>query len=516
METALQEALHTFVRWIHVIAGIMWIGDSFLFMWLDSHLNPPDPNSEKGKDPAITGELWMTHSGGFYEVIKRRYLKKDEMGNHLFWFKWESYATWLSGFFLLFVVYYLNGSSYLVDPNVRALIPLEGILLSLGLLVGAWAVYDLLWSSVLNKYPRMLMLLCFGLLIGIAWWLTTVLSGRAAFLHIGAMMGTIMSANVFFRIIPAQRNMLAATAAGTPVDTSLGLRAKMRSRHNHYMTLPVVFTMLSNHFPATYSHDNAWLVLAVVFIFGASVKYLMNFKSKAGAPIWFATLASFVGIIVLTSGRTVAVAGDEDLMAQTVSFPEVQRIIENRCTTCHARYPSSAAFASPPAGVMLETPEDMVNYAERILYRAYTTRTMPLANQTKITDEERVKLAAWIKQKTKIDAAPRWELAAPSDAELAAAKEFYVVRCTTCHGPEGRGDGPIAAGLSPRPGSLRDHAWHNQISDEDLARVIVEGGPALDKHPTMPPSLDLQDNRPLANALVFYVRSLEDKPPTEE
>lgn len=512
MESAFQEALHTFLRWFHVIAGIMWIGDSFLFMWLDSHLTPPKDGSAKKEDDAIVGELWMTHSGGFYEVIKRRYLKQGEMGHHLYWFKWESYTTWITGFLLLFVVYYLNGASYLVDPNVRAIAPIEGILLSLGLLVGAWALYDLLWSSSLNKRPKLLMLLCFALLIFVAWWLTTVLSGRAAFLHIGAMMGTIMSANVFFRIIPAQRNMLAATAAGTPVDTSLGLRAKMRSRHNHYMTLPVVFTMLSNHFPATYAHDNAWLVLAVVFVFGAGVKYIMNYKSQAGAPIWTATLVSLVGIVVLTSGPAVEAAGDGDLMAVKVSYPEVERIVQNRCTTCHAEYPSSAAFKSPPGGVILETPEDIANHAERIMYRAYTTRTMPLANQTNISDEEREKLAAWVVQGAKIEAAPRWEIGAPDPSMAEAAKAFYAARCASCHGADGRGDGPIAAGLSPKPGSLRDAAWQMRISDDELAKVIIEGGPALEKHATMPPSLDLKDNRPLAAALIHLVRSFEDKP----
>jgi uncharacterized membrane protein len=513
METAFQEALHTFLRWIHVVAGIMWIGDSFLFMWLDSHLTPPDKDSEKGRDPAIVGELWMTHSGGFYEVIKRKFLKQAEMGHHLYWFKWESYATWISGFFLLFVVYYLNGSSYLVDPNVRVLHPIEGILLSLGLLLGAWAVYDLLWSSDLKNRPTLLSLVCFGLLIGIAWWLTTVLSGRAAFLHVGAMMGTIMSSNVFFRIIPAQRNMLAATKAGTPVDTSLGLRAKMRSRHNHYMTLPVLFTMLSNHFPATYSHDHAWLVLAVVFIFGAGLKYLMNYKSQAGAGIWFATLASFFAFIWLTSERSVAVESEVDLMTRNAPFHEVERIIQNRCTTCHAKYPSAAAFKSPPAGVILETPADIVAYAPKILYRTYVTRTMPLANQTGITEDERATVAAWVQQGAKVEAAPRWEASPATEAELAEARAFYDARCVTCHGPEGRGDGPAAAGLGVKPASLRDHAWHFRTPDEALAKAIIEGGPAVGKHATMPPSLDLQDRKPLANALVKLVRGFEDKPP---
>ena len=202
METALQEGLHLFLRWLHVIAGIMWIGDSFLFMWLDSHLAKSKRTDD---DDAVVGELWMAHSGGFYEVLKRRYLKKHEMSHTLHFFKWESYTTWITGFLMLIVVYYLNGSSYLVDPNVSDLAPIEGVLLSLALLLGGWIIYDLIWSSPLKDRPKLGALLCFALIIFIGWWLGTVLSGRAAFLHVGAMMGTIMSANVFFRIIPAQR-----------------------------------------------------------------------------------------------------------------------------------------------------------------------------------------------------------------------------------------------------------------------------------------------------------------------
>jgi len=508
MESAFQEALNLFVRWIHVIAGIMWIGDSFLFMWLDSHLETP----KKQREGAVVGELWMTHSGGFYEVIKRRYLAKSEMPDNLYWFKWESYTTWLTGFLLLVVVYYLNGSSYLIDPTVSNMTATEGILLSLGLLAGTFIVYDLLWSSPLKQHPKVLALICFGALIGIAAWITTLYAPRAAFLQIGAMMGTIMSANVFFRIIPAQKNMLAAAREGREVDTSLGLRAKMRSRHNHYMTLPVIFTMLSNHFPATYSNEHPWLVLAVVFIFGAGLKYIMNYRGKAGVFIWSATLASLVAIGITTSGPSLAVADDKDLATMKVAFPEIHRIIQARCTNCHAQYPSNTAFMSPPAGMILEEPAQIAQLAPRILERVYVNKTMPLGNQTNITEEERKKIAAWVIQGAQITAAPRFE-GKPDPALLSEAKAFYEARCATCHGPEGGGDGPAAPGMLPRPTNLHDRLWHAQVSDDELTKVILEGGPSRGLAGTMPPSSDLEDRPELLMALVHFVRAFEAPAP---
>jgi uncharacterized membrane protein len=239
----------------------------------------------------------------------------------------------------------------------------------------------------------------------------------------------------------------------------------------------------------------------------------MNYKTQAGAGVWVATFASFAAFVFLTGERSVAVEADVDLKTRKAPFHEVERIIQNRCTTCHARYPSSAAFKSPPAGVILETPADIAAYAPKILYRTWVTRTMPLANQTGITEDERATVAAWVEQGAKVEAAPRWETTPASAAELAEARTFYAARCASCHGPEGRGDGPVAAGLALKPASLRDHGWHFRTPDEALAKVIIEGGAAVGKHATMPPSLDLQDKKGLANALVQLVRSFEDKPP---
>jgi len=516
MESAFQEALNLFLRWLHVIAAIMWIGDSFLFMWMDSHLEEPKKPRE-GAPGQVVGELWMTHSGGFYELVKRKFLRQEEMPTNLYWFKWESYTTWLTGFFLLFVVYYLNGASYLIDPTISSLTTGQGIHLSLGLLIGGWLVYDLLWRSPLGKRTAILAPLCFAALVGIALWLTQLYSGRAAYLQIGAMMGTIMSANVFFRIIPAQKNMLASARAGQPVDTSLGLRAKTRSRHNHYMTLPVLFCMLSNHFPATFSAEHAWLVLAIVFLFGAGLKYLMNYRGRAGFVVWAGTLVSFVLVIVMTSGRSLAVdAADESLLAKKVSFPAVQRIINARCTTCHATIPSDPGFKSPPSGIVLEDPAQVAKLSPRILYRVWTTRTMPLGNLTGITDDERATIAAWVKQGAKIDAAPRWEGTAPPPELIDKARGVYAERCVVCHGKDGAGDGPSAKGMTPRPTNLREHTWHQAISDDELRLVILQGGPARQKSPTMPPSHDLEEDPALLAALVHVVRGFEDRPPAVE
>ncbi|MFO0746142.1 MAG: urate hydroxylase PuuD [Myxococcota bacterium] len=512
MESAFQEALNLFLRWVHVLAAIMWIGDSFLFMWMDSHLETPSKPRD-GAPGQVVGELWMTHSGGFYELVKRKFLSQSEMPKNLYWFKWESYTTWMTGFLLLFVVYYLNGASFLVDPTISAMGTASGILLSLALLLGGWIVYDVLWSTPLGKRPALLGPLCFVGLVAIAFAITQVYSGRAAYLHIGAMMGTIMSANVFFRIIPAQKYMLAQTRAGKPVDTSLGLRAKTRSRHNHYMTLPVLFCMLSNHFPQTFHAKAAWLILGIVFLFGAGLKYIMNYRGKAGFAVWLGTIVSFVLVLVLTTGRTIAVdnaAGD--LMTKPATFPNVNRIIQARCVPCHATIPTNAGFKSPPAGVVLEDPAQIAKLAPRILYQVWTTRAMPLGNLTGIVDDERATIAAWVKQGAKVTAAPRWEDAKPSEAAVREAAEVYASRCVVCHGKVGAGDGPAAKGMVPRPSNLRDRAWHTMTSDEELRKVVLEGGPAVGKAGTMPPSHDLEDKPEVLIALVQLMRGFEDAP----
>ena len=400
MESLALEWLNLLGRWVHVIAAIMWIGDSFLFMWMDSHLVPPS----RPREGAVAGELWMVHSGGFYEVVKRRYLAPNEMPAALHWFKWQAYMTWLSGFFLLVVVYYLGGSAYLTDPAVANLSGGAAIAISLGIFVVTWLIYDGLWMSPLGRQPKMANLLSCALVVALIYTLTQLYSGRAAYLLTGATIGTVMAANVWRRIIPSQNQMLAATRAGTEVDVSLGLRAKQRSIHNHYITLPVLFTMLSIHFPSTYGNSDKGFVLVLVMVVGVIGKYVMNYQSRSNKLVVAAGVAALIGVVSLTVRDTqpVGAAGGPS-GGPPVAFTEAQAIIERRCVNCHATKPANPSFPQPPNGVTLEDPERIQALADRILVRAVTTKTMPLGNLTGMTDEERATLGAWIGQGAKVE-----------------------------------------------------------------------------------------------------------------
>lgn len=399
MPSIVLEWLHLLGRWVHVMAAILWIGDSFLFMWMDKNLREP----ERPREGAVAGELWMVHSGGFYELVKRRFLAPHELPRKLHWFKWESYTTWLSGLFLLVVVYYLSGGVYLTDGPTGPTTAVA-VAIGVGALVLGWIVYDVLWSSPLRTRPNLAAAISFALLVAAAYGMTRVFSGRAAFLHTGALMGTIMTANVWRRIIPSQNQMLAATAAGQPVDTTLGARAKLRSTHNHYLTFPVLLTMLSNHFPGTYGSALNWVVLVLMIVLGASVKYVLNFGVKKNAWIALAGAASLIGLVTLTSRSTApASAAASFAAAPPVSFASANAIIERRCQNCHAAHPANPSFPQPPSGIVLEDPRRIQALAPRILARAVTTRTMPLANLTGMTDAERDTLGAWIAQGARLD-----------------------------------------------------------------------------------------------------------------
>ena len=394
------EWLQLALRWSHVIAGIMWIGDSFLFMWMDRNLVPPS----RPRSGAVVGELWMVHSGGFYEVVKRKKLAPDEVPARLHWFMWEAYTTWISGFFLLGLVYYLGHGIYLVDRSTSTLGTGAAIGLSLAVLIVGNLVYELLWSSPLARRPGLAAGISFALIVATAWGLTQVFTGRAAFIHVGALLGTIMAGNVGRHIIPAQRGMLAATRAGREVDTTPGERAKMRSTHNHYLTLPVLFTMLSSHFPSTYGHPQAWLVLTLLIVVSAAAKVVMNDRGRTRRWILAAGSVALVGVIALTARVPGAVTVAPDLRdAPPVAFAEARDIIERRCGSCHAARPTHPSFPQPPSGVVLEGPQRLHDFAPRILERAVVTRTMPLGNLTGMTEQERLILGAWIVQGARTD-----------------------------------------------------------------------------------------------------------------
>ncbi len=392
MQALILEWLNLLLRWTHVLAAILWVGDSFLFMWMDSNLRPPS----RPLDGNVAGELWMVHSGGFYEVVKRRTLAPGEVPPHLHWFMWQAYTAWLSGFALLVVVYWFGGTAFLVDRTVLPLTAAQAVGASALVLLGGWLLYDALWMSPLARSPRVAAGVSLVLLGGAIVGITHLYGGRAAFLHVGALLGTIMAANVWRRIIPSQSQMLAATRAGQPANAALGARAKQRSIHNHYLTLPVVFAMLSNHFPSMYSHSQSALVLALFVVFGMAFKYWMNFRLRGNRWVPALGLAALLALIALTVRPAAPDVGGAVPRMAPVEFRTVHAILQRRCMTCHSRRPTNPSFPEAPAGVMFDDPERVVALAPRIRFRAVETKTMPLGNLTGITQAERDTLAAWI------------------------------------------------------------------------------------------------------------------------
>ncbi len=519
MSPIVHEWLNLVMRWTHVIAAIMWVGDSFLFMWMDSHLRKPSQQrlaSGTSDGGEVVGELWLAHSGGFYEVVKRKSL--DALPPELHWFKWESYFTWITGFLLIIVVYYLGGKAMLVDLG-SPLSHLAAVHLSLGLLFATVGVYDLLCRTPLVKNNKVFGVVGFVLVTAVAFGLSQVFSPRALFLQVGAMLGTLMASNVFLRIIPAQKHMLAATKAGTPVDTSYGMRAKQRSTHNHYLTLPVLFTMLSNHFPSLYGHSQPWAVLALLFLFGAGLKYTMNFRRQTPPLILGGSLAALIGVLVLTAPVSAKV--DPQLAAQPkVSFATAQSIVQSRCVTCHSPKPTNPAFAAPPSGIVLDTPEQLAALADRVLVRAVTTKTMPLGNLTAMTDGERLLLGAWVVQGADVHAPGPVDLTAALQAGLPTvfatpaleARSLFDTRCAACHGALGHGDGPAAVSLTPKPRNYTDAAWQGATTDANITKAILEGGAAIGKSAAMPGNPDLDGKPEVVAELVKIIRSLGAKP----
>lgn len=518
------EWLNLIFRWVHIIAGIMWIGDSFLFMWLDKSLTPPT----KQRDGDVQGELWMTHSGGFYEVIKRKSLRKEEMPATLHWFKWESYTTWITGFLLLHVTYHMNKAALLVDPSVSSITSAQAVLLSVALLPAAYGLYELLWLTPLKQNQKVFAAVGVVIIGAVAYGLLQIFSARGAYLQLGAMIGTVMSANVFFRIIPAQKHMLTMTRAGTAVDTTYGARAKGRSIQNHYLTLPVIFTMISNHFPSTYGAPHPWLVLTLLVVFGMGLKYFMNFRRQTSSIVLIGTALALAGAVVLTRPISIAEAAASSYKdAPTVSFATVTTIMDARCTTCHAVKPASNLFPMPPQGVTLDTPEAIKRHAERVFMRSVATKTMPLANMTGMTDEERSLLGAWFAQGADIDAAGPSQIsigqvvqvpiapATDGGAATAAtsdnpkANELFTVTCAGCHGPGGKGDGIAAAAMDPKPRDFTSAEWQASITDEQLKKIILEGGPAVGKSILMPPNPTLADDPETTDAIIKMIRGLK-------
>ncbi|HVL75362.1 MAG TPA: urate hydroxylase PuuD [Noviherbaspirillum sp.] len=392
------EWLNLLLRWLHLITGIAWIGASFYFVWLDNSIKPPKPGSDLEK-AGVSGELWAVHGGGFYNPQKYLVAPK-QLPPELHWFKWEAYWTWLSGFALLWVVYYFNPSAMMIDRSVMDLAPWQAVAIGLGSLVVGWTVYDLLCRSPLGQREGLLAIVIFVLLVASSWGLGQMLGGRAAYIHVGAMIGTIMVANVLMVIIPGQRKMVDAMKAGGMPDPVYGKRAKQRSVHNNYFTLPVLFIMISNHYAMTYNHPHNWAVLALIMAAGVLIRHFFNLKHK-GIYAWQYPAAG-VALLIATAvwiapspvQRAAPVAG-ADAPAAAVDTARIREVVMQRCAVCHSAQPTQPGFASAPAGVMLHTEDLMRQHAERIYRTTVQTRSMPIGNLTNMTEEERALIAQW-------------------------------------------------------------------------------------------------------------------------
>jgi len=399
METYILDWLNLGVRWLHFIAGIAWIGASLYFVMLDLSLKPPKKaaDAERGVD----GELWAVHGGGFYQSQKFLTGPKGEpLSQDLHWSKWEAYTTWLSGMGLMAIIYWYGANAYLIDPSVAALSAPAAIAISAGSLVIGWLVYDTLCKLVKNELA--LSVIVFILVVAVAWGYGQVFSARAAYVHVGALMGTIMVWNVFFHVIPGQKQMVAEIRAGKSPDPRPGIVGKQRSVHNTYFTLPVLFIMISNHYPMTYGHKHGWLVLAVIMLAGALIRQYFVLRHVGKNAVALPAVAA-----VLLAGLVVAIApaspSASSASAATIRFSDVQPIIAQRCAVCHAEKPTFPGFVQPPGGVMLDTPERIKATAQKIQQQVIATKTMPIGNLTKMTPEERTLLGQWLAAGAPID-----------------------------------------------------------------------------------------------------------------
>ncbi len=392
MSQELLEWFNLLIRWFHIIAGIMWIGSSLYFVWLDTSLAEAPPEKDD-----VEGELWMVHSGGFY-LVEKKYIKPGRLPETLHWFKWEATFTWLSGILLLAVVYYGSDGAFLIDPSVKEMSLNTAIGYSLGTIVVSWLIYDYMWLWLGKKNELLAHFLSAVLLVALVWFFTHTFGGRAAFIHVGATLGTLMVANVWARILPAQQQMIDATDRGEVPDYSLGKAAKQRSMHNSYMTFPVLFMMVSNHFPGTFGNKMNWLILLLLFIFGAMMRHLM-ITFEAGDPAWWSgavAICALLGTMYLTGLFNTEEQVADTSQKEVIPIAKVQMIVAQRCLPCHSSEPYLAGYKEPPKGFVIETPDQLRKLAGKIKSQAVDTVTMPLGNMTNMTKEERETLGAWI------------------------------------------------------------------------------------------------------------------------
>ena len=392
------------VRWLHVITAMAWIGASFYFIALDLMLKP-NPDLPKG----AYGEEWEVHGGGFYHTVK--YLvAPSQMPEHLTWHKWQSYSTWLSGAALLMIVYWVGGELFLLDPTRAELTLLQGILISAGSLTIGWLAYDQLCKSKLGESPTTLMLILFGILVAMAWGYNQIFTGRAALLHLGAFTATIMTGNVFFQIMPNQRIVVADLKAGRTPDAKYGKIAKLRSTHNNYLTLPVVFLMLSNHYPLAFGTEYSWIIACLVFLTGVTIRHYFNTMHKTGkGPHWTWAVTVILMIVIawlstVRTGPTLEEAeareltSQEKIYASAEGFEDAYNVVIGNCSMCHAREPAWTNILWAPKGVYLETPGDVARHADQIYLHAGLSHAMPPPNAVQMDQESRELIVAWVRE----------------------------------------------------------------------------------------------------------------------
>ncbi len=392
LEGHFMEWLNIIIRLLHITFGIAWIGASFYFVWLENALN----RTENVRDE-LAGNLWAVHGGGFYYLEKYK-IAPQKIPRDLHWFKYEAYFTWLSGFSLLFVVYYFNAQAFLIDTRLLNITPVTAISIGIGSFIVAWIAYHLLCKTSLIRKGGWFALIGFIMAVGFGYFYTQIFSSRAAYIHFGAMLGTLMTGNVFFVIIPSQKAMVKAAKENKPLDPLPGKSAQLRSLHNNYLTLPVLFVMISNHFPSTFGFKHPWLILAIISLGTAGVKHWLNLREKGQLNVWVLP----VSVLILFAAAYISAPQKKDTdCPQEITFNEVNLIIQKRCVQCHSSHPTDDVFKVPPIGVVYDTPEQIVGLRDKILQRVVVTKTMPPNNKTNMTEEERQTIGCWIEQGAK-------------------------------------------------------------------------------------------------------------------
>jgi len=383
--------LHLLARWAHILTGAAWIGTSFYFIFLNNSIRPPDNDQDDG--PKVKGVVWMVHGGAFYRTTKYDGAPKN-LPSTLHWFKWEAYLTWISGIAMLALIYWTQARAYMVDPAVADISTQTAITIGIGTIIGGWVVYDLLIKALWTR-PKLVSALGVGLLTALAYGLTNTLSARAAYIHVGAVIGTIMAANVLFVIIPNQRVMVDAMLEGKTPDTSKGAAGALRSLHNNYLTLPVLFIMVSNHFPFTYGSGSSWAVLVAISIIGAMGRHWFNLHEQGTKNQWLLPAAA---LALLSLAFAMKPADRPEIQTAEASGPawaEVETVFQKRCVSCHSAHPTQAGFPVAPLGMMMDTPEQIAAKKDSIYERTVVLKTMPIGNLTQMTDEERELIGAW-------------------------------------------------------------------------------------------------------------------------